>query len=180
GKDRNVCAHPSFQPDTEDLVEISPEQVRAYARLVADSVLSQPPVAGKALVDRFTEDAKSESWPEDNVVEFVRSRYFDRARRPVIRNILSVAVKGAIRPPAGENSAAGRCVATILAALQIDEKLMISEVADTLSKWRDQLSGDDLLRLLGAVGTMEAAWTTIGVDNVARVKTLLTTKSASQ
>src|SRR5699024_11170170 len=60
------------------------------------------------------------------------------------------------------------------------EKLMISEVADTLSKWRDQLSGDDLLRLLGAVGTMEAAWTTIGVDNVARVKTLLTTKSASQ
>src|SRR5699024_7255046 len=38
GKDRNVCAHPSFQPDTEDLVEISPEQVRAYARLVADSV----------------------------------------------------------------------------------------------------------------------------------------------
>lgn len=78
-EDRNKCAHPTFQPDTDEPFQITEEQVRAHARSSVDSVLSQSPRVGRALVDRFKSDVKSKSWPEEDVTEFVRLRYFDRA-----------------------------------------------------------------------------------------------------
>ena len=57
--DRNACAHPSFHGEGEEPYDMAPEQVRAYMVLVVDSVLSQPPLVGKALVERFIADTKA-------------------------------------------------------------------------------------------------------------------------
>ncbi|MGK2881970.1 MAG: hypothetical protein ACSLE6_14625 [Mycobacterium sp.] len=177
GADRNLCAHPSFQSGSEDLFEISAEQVRAYARLVVESVLSQPPIVGKALVERFIADAKSDSWPDEDLADFLRTRYFDRARSGVMRNILEVAVKAAIRPPNGDNQVAGRCVATIKAATEINESLSEDAIGAVLTKWRDHLTDDDLLRVIGAIGAFAKTWENLGSENVARAKAFL--RSAS-
>lgn len=177
GDDRNLCAHPSFQSGSEDLFEISAEQVRAYARLVVESVLSQPPIVGKALVERFSADAKSDSWPDDALADFLRTRYFDRARSGVMRNILEVAVKAAIRPPDGDNQVAGRCVATIKAATEVNEGLVLDAIGAVLTRWRDHLTDEDLLRAIGAIGALATTWENLGSENVARAKTLL--RSAS-
>lgn len=172
-EDRNISAHPSFQEDSEEPFQITAEQVRAYARLVVEAVLAQPPIVGKALVDRFTTDIQTGSWPSEALVDFLRTRYFERARSGVMRNIVAVAVKAAIRPPDGSNQVAGRCVAVIQASAQIDEPLVVSAITEVLSKWRDHLSDPDLLRTLGAVGSFKATSASLGSDNVARTRALL-------
>lgn len=172
GNDRNLCAHPSFHTDGEDPFEMTAEQVRAYARLVVEAVLAQPPIVGKALVARFTTDMDSDSWPDEALADFLRSRYFDRARSGVMRNILEIAVKTATRPE-GDNRRAGRCVAAISAATEIDEALVLEAVAAVLSKRRDHMSDADLIRTVGAIGGFKVTWAHLGSENVARVKTLL-------
>jgi hypothetical protein len=176
-EDRNRCAHPGFHGDGEEPFEMTAEQVRAYARLVVEAVLSQAPVVGKALVERFIADTRSTSWPDEALVDFLRTRYFERARRGSMRNIVIVAVKAAIRPPDGDNQVAGRCVATLTAAAQIDEQLVLGAISDVLFKWRDHLSDADLARAVGAIGSFKAGWEYLGEDNVARVRTLLANMS---
>lgn len=171
--DRNLCAHPAFLEEVEDAYRMTPEQVRAHARVAVESVLSQPPVVGRALVGRFIADTKSGSWPDDSLIEFLRARYFNRARPASIRAIATVAVKAAIRPPDGDNLIARRCTAAIQAAAQIDERLVMATVTEVLSKWRDQLADDDLLRVLGALGTFRETWTSLGAENVVRLRQLL-------
>lgn len=173
GDDRNLCAHPSFHDGVDEQFEITAEQVRSYARLVVEAVLSQPPIVGKALVERFTADTQSDSWPEESLTVFLRTRYFDRARSGVMRNIIAVAVKAAIRPPVGDDRVAGRCVSAINAATKIDEALVLSAIADVLYKWRDHMSDTDLVRASGAIGSFKSTWEHLGTDNVARVKALL-------
>lgn len=173
GDDRNLCAHPSFQAESEETFQISAEQVRAYARLVVEAVLSQPPIVGKALVQRFIADAKTDSWPDEEIPAFLRSRYFDRARSGVMRNILELAVKTAIRPPEGDNKVAGRCVAAINGAAEINELAVHDAIAAVLSKWQDHMSDPDLLRTLGAIGAFKQTWQHVGDDSLARLRTLL-------
>lgn len=173
GDDRNLCAHPSFQSDSDDPFEISAEQVRAYARTVVEAVLSQPPIVGKALVERFIADTKSGSWPDEDLADFLRTRYFDRARSGVMRNIIEVAVKAAIRPPDGDNQVAGRCVAATKAATEINADLVLAVLGSVLTKWRDHMSDTDLLRAVGAIGPYKSTWEQLGSENVARVRTLL-------
>jgi len=177
GDDRNLCAHPSFHGDAEEPPKVTGEQVRAYARLVVDAALSQPPIVGKALVARFTADTQSDSWPDELLADFLRTRYFDRVRSGIMRNIMEVAVKAAIRPPDGDNRVAGRCVAAIRAASEIDEDLVMGAIAGVLAKWRDHMSDADLVRTVGAIGAFKPTWTHLGGENVARVKTLLRTAS---
>ncbi|MCT2061759.1 hypothetical protein [Dietzia cinnamea] len=178
GDDRNLCAHPSFHSDSEEPFQIAAEQVRAYARLVVEAVLSQPPIVGKALVERFIADTKSDSWPDEALVDFLRSRYFDRARSGIMRNIISVAIKAAIRPPDGDNQIAGRCVAAIKESTEINEALVHDALADVLTKWRDHMSDTDLLRTVGAIGALSQTWDHVGNENLARIKTLLGSATA--
>lgn len=173
GDDRNLCAHPSFQSDAEERLEITGEQVRAYARLVVDAALSQPPIVGKALVARFIADTQSDSWPDESLTEFLRARYFDRARSGIMRNIVEVAVKAAIRPPEGDNKVAGRDVAAIRAAAEINEPVVLDAIAAVLAKWRDHMTDADLIRTVGAIGLFKPTWVQLGSENVARVRTLL-------
>lgn len=173
GDDRNLCAHPSFHSDSEEPFQISAEQVRAYCRLVVEAVLSQPPIVGKALVERFIADTKSDSWPDEALTDFLRSRYFDRARSGIMRNLIEVAIKAAIRPPDGDNQIAGRCVAAIKGSTEINESLVHDALAGVLTKWRDHMSDTDLLRTVGAIGAFKQTWDHIGNENLARVRTLL-------
>lgn len=172
-EDRNSCAHPTFQPDTDEPFQITEEQVRAHARASVDSVLAQPPRVGRALVDRFIADVKSKSWPEDDITEFLRLRYFDRARATAARAVLTAAVKVAIRPGDESNVTAGRCVAVIRGALPIEPSLVNSVVRTVVGRWRDGLSDEDLARCIGAIGTLRVTWDALGEDNASRAATLL-------
>lgn len=172
-KDRNSCAHPTFQSDVDEPFDLTEEQVRAHARVAVDSLLAQPARVGKALIDRFANDVRSNSWPEDDLTDFLRTRYFDRARAAAARGVLTAALKVAIRPGEETNIAAGRCVATLRSAASIDREVLDSAVRRVLTAWRDSLSDEDLARCLGATGTNSVTWDALGPENVARVQTLL-------
>ncbi|MBG0718373.1 hypothetical protein G3N18_09905 [Microbacterium sp. 2C] len=171
-EDRNACAHPSFLSDIEDPFQLTEEQVRAHARSVVDSLLSQPAKVGRALLDRFFTDIRSNSWPEDDLSEFLRTRYFDRSRSTGTRNLLTAGLKLAIRPGDESNVTAGRCVATLHAAAQTDRGAVDSVIRSVLGRWRDSLTDQDLARCVGAVGSFRATWAALGADNAARATTL--------
>ncbi|WP_271986227.1 hypothetical protein [Pseudoclavibacter terrae] len=172
-EDRNRCAHPSFQADEEAQYAMTEEQVRAYMVLVVDSVLSQPPIVGKAMIARYTDDTRGSSWPDRDSAEYVRGRYFTRARAQTQRQILQIAVKAAITPPDGDNTAAGRNVATLRAALSFDEKETLDVLADVLHKQRDTMDDSKLRRLIGAVGWIPRTWDVVGTDITMKCRTLL-------
>ncbi len=115
---------------------MSAEQIRAHMATAVDAVLAQPPVVGKAVVARFIADTQSASWPTDRLADYLRERYFDRARANGMRNILQLAVKSALRPPDGDNRIAERCVATIAAASEINRPQVVEAVSDILTRWR--------------------------------------------
>lgn len=172
-EDRNICAHPTFLEYAEDFHAISGEQSRAHARLVVDAVLSQPPIVGKALTEMYISDIDGDSWPEESLTEFLRERYFIRARDSVKRNIVILTIKQAIAPENENNQRAGRCVAAIRAAFEIDETLVNSALGAVMRKKSDGISEKEILRAVGAVGTFEATWKGLGAANVTRAKELL-------
>ena len=91
-----------------------------------------------------------------------------------MRNIVTVAAKAALHPPEGDNQVAGRCVAAIRAASEINGPLVTSAITDVLTKWRDHLPDTDLARTIGAVGAFKVAWASLGADNIARSRAFLT------
>ena len=171
--DRNSCAHPTFQSDVEEPFEMTEEQVRAHARVVVGAVLGQLPTVGKALVIRFQNDVKGESWPDDHLSDYLRNRYFSRARGTAMRGVLTAALKVAIRPGEESNTTAGRCVAALQASAGIDRQLVDEVIRTVLTRWRDGMSDADLVRALGAVGAISTTWVTLGDENAQRIGILL-------
>lgn len=177
--DRNVCAHPSFQSDEEASPSITEEQVRAYMVVVVDSVLSQPPIVGKALVERYIDDTKGQSWPDADPAPYVRTRYFSRARVKTQRQILQLAVKASIAPPEGDNLVAGRNICTLRAASAFDEGALHDAVSEVLAKQRDTMDDHKLRRMIGAVGWLPRTWDVVGGDVIAKCSTLLKASDTS-
>lgn len=178
-EDRNACAHPTYLAD-EDVHQVSEEQVRAYLVLTVDAVLSQPTVIGRALIDKFTSDTKSRSWPDENLVEFVRERYFDRARDSARSGILKVAVKAALTPPGGDNVAAGRCLQTLRAVATFDEEALRDAILAVMNQRRVSLDDATLRRALGVLGWRPETWQALGASNVARCRQMLLTNDVAE
>ena len=62
-EDRNLCAHPAFSTDA-DLFEPPPEMVRLHLVNAIELVLSQAPLQGKAISERFDVDVQSVGFPD--------------------------------------------------------------------------------------------------------------------
>lgn len=179
-EDRNSCAHPSYQEYEEPHHAITEEQVRAHIVAAVESVLSQPTIVGKALTARFQADTVSESWPDDDALtDFLRNRYFSRARTSAKRQILQLAIKGSLNPPGGDNRLAGRNVAVLRSAIVIDEPALLVAVSEFLTKQKDNLDDSQLRRLLGSLGWLPRTWDVIGSENIVRCRVLLSASDVS-
>jgi len=66
-------------------------------------------------------------------------------------------------------------VATLATAAEIDRPQVGETIRHVLTSWRDNLSADDLLRIVGALGVFSECWSALGPENVTRVCTLLET-----
>lgn len=96
--DRHRCAHPAFISDTL-LFNPSPEAVRAHIVHAVNHLLAQPPVNGKAAIEKAVRDIASLSFPKTQagVEKLMNSKYLDRPRTTFPASLVSVLVKALIR-----------------------------------------------------------------------------------
>lgn len=106
-EDRNLCAHPAFSTDA-DLFEPPPEMVRLHLVNAIELVLSQAPLQGKAISERFGADVQSAGFPTDRakIRDYVEQRYLAQTRPQNINNFGLVLAKSLLKgiPPEWEDS----------------------------------------------------------------------------
>jgi hypothetical protein len=104
-EDRHLCAHPAFSAEA-DLFEPSPELVRLHLVNAVDLVLSQEPLAGKAIFDLYDVDVQSPGFPTayERILDYVEQRYLARVRSQNVRNFGTVLAKSLLKgvPPQWE------------------------------------------------------------------------------
>ena len=173
-EDRNLCAHPGYQEGAESF-QPTAELVRSHLAMACDSVLSQPGVAGRQMIATFLAELEGDSWPEDDVATYLRTRYFDRSRDHVKRNLSEIFVKGCIEPPNGDNNLAYRCLQCVRALHEFDHDRFDFAVESVLAK-REQggrLGDRELVRAVGAFGTFDAMWKRLPTTSRMRLIALL-------
>ncbi|WP_104084058.1 hypothetical protein [Cryobacterium sp. Y11] len=158
-EDRNLCAHPGYEEGAESFHPTA-ELVRSHLAMACDAVLSQPGIAGRQMIATFLTELESDSWSEDDVASYLRTRYFERSRDQVKRNLSEIFVKGCIEPPKGDNNLAFRCLQCVRALHEFDHDRFDLAVESVLSKREQggQLGDKDLLRAVGALGPFDAMW----------------------
>lgn len=182
-EDRNLCAHPGFVSDNE-LFEPSAEVVRAHLVTAFKALLIHRPIAGKQLVKTLASEIKSNSWPDGDpelLSNYLQNRYLERTRLTVQTNLITILVKGAIRPPEDNEKVSSRCR---LAALSVAEQLpmMFEGVVNTvLENWESSsnLGDDDLLRSASAFGRLSMFWDSLPETALTRLLSLLAQSEAN-
>ncbi len=106
-EDRNLCAHPAFSTEA-DLFEPPPEMVRLHLVNAIELVLSQAPLQGKAISERFGVDVQSVGFPTDRlkIRDYVEQRYLAQTRPQNVNNFGIVLAKSLLKgiPPEWEDS----------------------------------------------------------------------------
>lgn len=92
--DRNRCAHPSMNSDT-DIFSPPAELARLHIRSVVDHLLCQEPAQGKYALDRLLVDVRSAYFPTkpEDAISTLSNSPLKRARKSLARNFLIVLIK---------------------------------------------------------------------------------------
>jgi hypothetical protein len=170
--DRHVCAHPAFvNPD--EVFAPTPELCRSHLAVAVDAVLRHGPTPGRKALDRFTAEVQSSSWPSGPaaVVDYLRARYVERGKETLRRNLAAVVIKGCLDPPNG-NAVVARRLSEVAHALEtIAPALLDTALGEVLTRREETtgLSDVQLLRLIGALGDLEASWRALPASSHPRV-----------
>lgn len=97
-EDRHLCAHPAFTTESE-LYDPPAELVRAHMSISVESLLSQPPVQGRGIIEVFSADIQSSGFPTspDMIADYVEQKYIRNMRQSVVRNFGIALLKSVIR-----------------------------------------------------------------------------------
>lgn len=92
--DRHRCAHPTVLDDETPYAPAA-ELARYHIRSAVDYLLSQPPVQGKAALDKLMSQVESELFPEDvdGALIVFRGGPLSRARDSLVRNFAVATTK---------------------------------------------------------------------------------------
>jgi hypothetical protein len=129
--DRHLCAHPAFSHNNE-LFRPVPDAARAHIVQSVATLLSLPPMSGKAIIDSFVSDVSSNAFPRDRerAIEYVQQRYLNRMRSTAKRNLAAVLLKSQINGTPTDIEGFGDSVFDSLEALERDDAAAFrSEVA---------------------------------------------------
>lgn len=96
--DRHLCAHPAYNLNDE-LFQPSPELVRTHIVHALIYVLTQKPIQGKKAIQNLLDDINGANFPTnyDEVNNFIKSKYLDRAKESFIENSIKVILKNIIK-----------------------------------------------------------------------------------
>lgn len=119
-EDRHSCAHPAFTTQ-DDLYDPPADLVRCHLSIAVEALLSQPPVQGRGIFERFSADIRSTGFPSSPslIHDYVEQKYLRIMRPQVVRNFGIVLAKSAIRNVPPEWTMARSKVLNSLEAVQL-------------------------------------------------------------
>lgn len=171
-EDRNLCAHPGYI-DEADLFVPDAEVVRAHLVAANRAVFAQRPLAGKRLLTTLENEVMGESWPMGG--EYFLERFFRPARDKVKINLAKVMIKHSLRPPDRSNRVAKRSRDSVNAIAEEAPSLFEECLRSVLHAWETSASlGDvELVRAVGAYGTLSIFWSVLPGTGKSRLEALL-------
>lgn len=177
-RDRHLCAHPAFTAD-EILFQPSPESVRTHIVHAVTLLLSHQAMQGKSVLERICNDVGSMSFPEDTptATKYLAGRYFNSAKRSLIRNLTIVLLKSLLRPsPTLSDAAVLRTLNAISSTRGAEYK---ETLRDNLPRLVDGSTDGRLLNVFSLVAVSADAWSQ--VEESAQIRLLaLVRKGMSQ
>jgi hypothetical protein len=178
--DRHVCAHPAFvNPDV--VFAPTPELCRGHLAVAVDAVLKHGPTPGRKALDRFITEVQSSSWPSGRreMEEYLRARYVEHGKETLRRNLAVVVIKWCLDPPDGSNVVARRLSEVAHALEIIAPALLDTALTDVLTRREETagLSDTQLLRMVGALGDLDATWRALPASSHPRVVAAVTNAS---
>lgn len=176
-EDRHLCAHPAFTGEAV-LYAPTPEQVRVHIVHAVEHVLKNPPVQGRAALDRLRADILRPSFPQDQeqVNTFLEDRYLSRARSALVDQmisaILSVLLRGSDTDLLGKPNSLAMCLVAIAESrAEVYERRM----RDQLPRRTDGMDDAFLLNILLLCHYDGRCWHWIDEATRVRVVTLIRT-----
>lgn len=175
-EDRHICAHPAFvSPDV--VFEPTPELVRSHIATAVDAVLQHGPTVGRKAIDRFTKEIAGSAWPSSSrdLVEYLRERYFAHSKDVLRRNLAQIVVKGCLTPPDDSRKVWRRLYRSARALDEIAPALLVEALDSVVGRIERTAGLTDLqiVRFIGALGSLEAAWNSVPTTSVSRFRTLI-------
>ena len=178
-RDRHLCAHPAFVLDDEPY-QPSPELVRAHIIHALQYLLVHAPLQGKSAITRFEADLLSASFPitEDEIRSFLRTKYLDRAKEVLVKNLIKAIFSAPFSGEFIKYSSKIRIITIILREIseiksEIYNSVMPSYVSDKVEKVNDSV----LLNICPFIEVDLRIWDWLKNPEQTRIKRLLETAS---
>lgn len=163
--DRNRCAHPSMNSDT-DIFDPPAELARLHIRSVVDHLLCHEPAQGKYALDRLLIDVRSEYFPTkpEEAISTLSKSPLKRARKSLARNFLIVLIKELLQGKP-DFRAAQRLKAACLAVKNLHFDVWADVLTTKLSELYRSLTEDSaLLRAIALLDLDPSLWDALESD----------------
>lgn len=158
-EDRNLCAHPAFSTEA-DLFEPPPEMVRLHLVNAIELVLSQAPLQGKAIFERFDVDVQSVGFPTDRskIQDYVEQRYLLQTRPQHVRNFGVVLVKSLLKGTPSEWEDSRQKVIDSLIAVRDRAPSEWPEISAAIVQTMNSLEPEERARTIGFLADFPDFW----------------------
>lgn len=163
--DRNRCAHPSMNSDT-DIFDPPAELARLHIRSVVDHLLCHEPAQGKYALDRLLVDVRSAYFPTkpEDAISTLSNSPLKRARKSLARNFLIVLIKELLQGNP-DFRAAQRLKAACLAVKNLHLEVWNDVLTTKLSELYRSLTEDSTLsRAIALLDLDPSLWAALEPD----------------
>ncbi|MBI5032348.1 MAG: hypothetical protein HZB51_17600 [Chloroflexi bacterium] len=163
-KDRNRCAHPSMIA-YDEIYQPTAELARYHLRNAITHLLQQPPVQGKAAIERLIREVNSQYFPTDidSAVKSFQQGPLVRPREALVRNFVVVLLKSLL-----ENNVSDPVNARLFAAVEATRRMHRSIVENTFAeKLGDtirNLTDNNFINAVNFLVHISDTWQYIAID----------------
>jgi hypothetical protein len=144
-EDRNRCAHPSQNNDSE-VFEVASELSRLHIRNAVCHLLQHEPAQGNGALDRLLEDVGSVTFPSsfEKVMERLKEGALPKAREALIRNFFVVLMKSIFLEKV-DHKRRNKCQQVLMCGRQMHPHIWEKTVVDVFGKQLERATSDEML-----------------------------------
>ena len=170
-EDRNRCAHPSQNNDSE-VFEVASELARLHIRNAVCHLLQHEPAQGNGALDRLLEDIGSVTFPSsfEKVMARLKEGPLPKAREALIRNFVVVLLKS-IFLEKSDFKKRGKCQQVLICCRQMHPQIWEKTAVEVFGKQLERATSDEALMVAvtGFNNGCEVLWTVLSAPQKERL-----------
>lgn len=172
--DRHLCAHPAFVAE-DQLFQPSLELSRSHIVHALKTLLVHAPIQGKSAINRFEADLLNPSFPvlPDAVDAYMRSKYLNRAKDELIKNLIKRVLTLPFFAERARFSGKERQLTFVLASIASAKTTIYEDTVPSFIQSIDRVGDDVLLRICAYLEVDPQIWTWLPESAQIRVRRLL-------